>query len=118
MGERQRMNDGYWYVCTPYTKYPKGLEAAFHDACVVTARLIRLGFKVFCPIAHTHPIAAHGFDAKDGALWLEQDRPLFDAATGVIVVMLDGWRESSGIQAEVQWAKDQGKPILYMEPQL
>lgn len=106
---------GYWYVCTPYTKYPAGIDKAFDHACIVSAKLIRLGFKVFCPIAHTHPIAQYGFDPKDGALWLEQDKPVFDRAEGVVVAMMDGWETSAGIQQEIEWAREQGKTIIYLE---
>lgn len=48
---------GLVYLATPYSKYPRGIEAAFVDASRLAACLVRLGISVYSPIAHTHPIA-------------------------------------------------------------
>lgn len=50
----------YWYLASPYSKYPAGIEAAFQDICKQTALLIRHKIPVYSPIAHTHPVAIHG----------------------------------------------------------
>ncbi len=47
----------YWYLATPYSKYPGGPEPACHEACKAAAWLIRHDVRCYCPIAHTHPIA-------------------------------------------------------------
>lgn len=105
----------YWYLATPYTQYPDGLDAAHEAACEIAASLIKRGLVVFCPIAHTHPISQYGFDPLDSDLWLAQDRPVFEGAAGIIVAKLPGWKQSRGIAKEVRWAQEAGKPILYLE---
>lgn len=107
----------YWYAATPYSKYPGGHEAAFIAACQVTATLIRHGQPVFCPIAHSHPIAIHGnLSLTDHNIWLPADRPLMDAAGGILVVMLEGWDESIGVRHEIEVFQKAGKPIAYLQP--
>jgi len=32
----------------------------------------------------------------------------------VVVVMLDGWRESVGVQAEIAIARELGKPVTFL----
>jgi hypothetical protein len=107
----------YWYIATPYTKYRDGHEAAFIAACQVTAALIRVGQPVFSPIAHSHVIAIHGdLSLTDHDVWLTADRPLMDAAGGILVVMLDGWEDSIGVKHEIEVFKQAGKPIEYLMP--
>lgn len=104
---------GFYYVATPYSKYEGGLDAAFREACRVTAELVRRGLKVYSPIAHTHPIAYAGkIDPLDHKIWLPLDEPLMRAAEGLYVVEMPGWEESYGIAHEVEVFKGQGKPVV------
>ena len=107
----------YWYLATPYSKYPAGIEKAFQHASEAAAHVIRQdGRRVYCPIAHTHPIAVYGhMDPYDHEIWLPQDRPFMDNAAGLIVVKMPGWEESFGIGVEIEEFRKAGKPIEYME---
>ena len=107
----------FWYLGSPYSKYPAGLEAAFREACRNTAVLVRAGIRVYSPIAHTHPVAIHGeIDPFDHSIWLPADQPFMDAACGLIVCRMDGWLDSHGIGEELKTFEAAGKPIVYMEP--
>jgi hypothetical protein len=71
---------------------------------------------VFCPIAHSHPIAEQmpvGL-AVDGDFWKRQDAPYIYACDELIVYMLPGWEQSKGIATEIGIAKDRGIPIRYI----
>lgn len=105
----------YWYLATPYSKYASGLRAAYVDAAKVAAQFISASIPVFCPIAHSHPIAMFGMlDALDHGLWLPADAPLMHHAHGLIVCDLDGWADSYGIKAEVEAFRLASKPILFL----
>jgi hypothetical protein len=107
----------FWYLATPYSKYAAGIEQAFIDACRETALLIRAGVPTFSPIAHTHPIAMHGdIDPLAHEIWLPADRPMMDAASGLIVCQMEGWEASYGIGVEIETFKAAGKPVVYMTP--
>lgn len=107
----------FWYLATPYSKYPEGLEAAFKVACVATADLIRAGVRVYSPIAHTHPIAHYGqMDPHDHGIWLPADAPFMQAARGLIVLKAESWEISYGIKEEIKEFAAAKKPIVYMEP--
>ena len=110
--------NGFLYLATPYSKWPAGIEDAYRMACREAARLMRAGVPVFCPIAHTHGVAIHGgIDPLSHEIWLAADRPLMDAACGLIVVRAQGWEESYGIAEEIKVFKAAGKPILYIDPE-
>ena len=105
----------YWYLGTPYSKYPDGIEEAFKLACQQAALLIKAGIKVYSPIAHTHPIAIHGgMDPHDHGLWIPADLPFMRNAYGLIVLMANGWKESKGLSIEIDDFTKDGKPIVYM----
>ena len=107
----------YFYLASPYTRYEGGIEAAHRDICEQAALLVREGVPLFCPIAMTHPIAMHGgLDPLDQDMWLEAERPLMDAACGLIVCMLPGWEDSYGIECEMKHFEKAGKPIYFMQP--
>lgn len=96
-----RAEHGYFYLATPYSRYPGGIEAAFVEACKAAAWLVRERIGVYCPIAHTHPVAMHGrVDPLDHRVWLPADAPLMEGAAGLIVCMMPGWEESYGIAQE------------------
>ena len=104
-------------MATVYTQHPKGLEVAYKEACEVAAEFMKLGFPVFCPIAHSHPIATHGeLDHVDHDFWMRMDQPMMDAAVGMIVVRMEGWLESKGIRHEIATFKGDGKKIIYVDP--
>lgn len=108
----------FWYVATPYSKYEGGLEAAFIMASQVTARLVKAGVPVFCPIAHTHPVAVHGgLDPLDHGIWLPADRPFMDMACGLIMVRAPGWEQSYGMRVEREAFDAAGKPVVWMDPE-
>lgn len=107
----------FWYLASPYSKYPLGLSAAHFHVCQQAALLIEAGVPVYSPIAHTHPIAqAGGIDPHDHDIWLPAGKPIADAAGGLIVLKLDGWSCSFGISMEIEWFAERERPVVYMEP--
>ncbi len=107
----------YWYLATPYSKYPEGIQAAFEAACRETAVFVRAGIPVFCPIAHTHPVAIAGdIDPYDHAVWLPADRPFMEGAAGLVFCKLQSWEISYGMKAEREYFESVDKPVVEMEP--
>lgn len=105
------------YLATPYTKYPKGIDAAFEHAAALTAGLIRAGVKAYSPIAHTHPVAIHGgIDPLDHSIWLPFDETMMGFADCLVVAHLEGWDTSFGIAEEVKAFEAAGKPIFDLDP--
>jgi hypothetical protein len=107
----------FWYLATPYSKYPAGLEAAFHLALDAAGLLIRAKVPVYSPIAHTHPIAIlTGMDPLDHAIWLPADKPMMDAAGGLIMLRAESWEQSYGMKHELNLFQGAKKPVVWMDP--
>lgn len=111
------MNTKYWYLGSPYSKYPGGIDEAHAAICKIAASLIRNGISVYSPIAMTHPIAVvGGIDPYDRGLWLGVDQPLMAHAAGLIVARMSGWQDSVGLKFEIEAFERMKKPILYIDP--
>lgn len=108
--------DGYWYLATPYSKYPLGRETSFRHSCAAAAALLRNGVAVFSPIAHGHPISEYGgLNPLDHEIWLGLDKKIFKNAYGMIIVKMPNWDGGKGIKYEIDEFKAVGKPIVYMD---
>ena len=113
---RELQGDWYWYLATPYSKYPAGIHDAFMHASMAAMEFLRMGVRVYCPISHTHPIAIFGrHDPLDHKTWLALDRPFMEAAVGLVIIKMPSWEESTGIKMETEEFRAAGKPIHYFE---
>lgn len=113
--DQLRLDNGFWYLATPYSKYALGINAAFEDACKAAAKLLSAGVHVFSPIAHTHPIASYGgLDYYSHELFVPLDEKMMRAAHGLLVLRMDGWEESLGIKYEVEFFTKNYRPVVHL----
>ncbi len=105
------------YLASPYTHPDASVrEDRFQAACQMTARMMRGGLMVLSPIVHSHPLTAHGLPG-DWNYWQQIDRHYLEMCERVTVLMLPGWKESRGVQQEIEIAKELGKPVSYILPE-
>lgn len=117
IGGRERQPPArFWYLASPYSKHPAGVDAAHAEACAIAAGLFRSGVQVFSPIAHTHAIAQTGGLGLGFDQWAAFDEAMIAASVGMIVAKMEGWRDSAGIAAEIAICKRLGKPVQYLDP--
>lgn len=106
------------YVACPYTGTMKEQQKRFEQVTQYSASLMQKGYRVFSPITHSHPIYntmpeefissiedPHNF-------WLNQDLHFMHGCDMVHILCLDGWEDSKGIQAEVNYAKAIGIQVV------
>ncbi|NLS96664.1 MAG: DUF1937 family protein [Planctomycetaceae bacterium] len=102
------------YLASPYTHPdPKVREHRYQEACRCAAQLIRTGHHVLSPISHSHGIAQYGLPG-DWAYWESLDRRFLEMCDEVGVLMLDGWKESNGVQAEIRIAREMDKLVSFL----
>jgi hypothetical protein len=105
------------YLASPYSHPdPAVREARFQAACRATAELMRAGRVVFSPIAYTHPLTAFALPT-DWAFWETCDRQFLQQCEEVVVLTLDGWQQSVGVQAEIRLAAKLAKSVSFLEPE-
>ena len=93
------------YLASPYSHPdPAVRQARYRAACQATAELMRHGLNVLSPIIHSHPLAELGLPTNwDFWQQIDQGHCLL-RCDELLVLMLDGWRESRGVTAEIELA--------------
>ena len=107
----------FWYISSPYSKFPGGLDAAYELACEARGLLIKAGIPCFSPIAHSHGTAKLcGIDPRDHSIWLPVEAPIMAAAHGIIMLKAESWETSYGMYKELKAFQATGKPVVWMNP--
>lgn len=102
------------YLACPYTHPNQAVrEQRFEAACAATATLMRSGKSVFSPIVHSHPLVRYGLPVE-WEFWQAQDCEHLRRCDCVVVLTLEGWETSRGVQAELRLASELQLPIHYL----
>lgn len=104
------------YLASPYSAYSKGREFAFRIVRDKAAQLMEDGHLIFCPIVHSHIMERSMSKLQDGDFWLEQDFAVLERCDELWVYMMDGWKESYGVQREIAFALERRIPVFYCAP--
>ena len=104
------------YICSPYSHpSPAIRQASYEAACQATANLLRQGRAAVSPIVHSYFLVQYGLPT-DFDFWSGVDLELLRRCDDVLVLMLDGWKKSRGVKAEVAEAVRTGKEVRYVKP--
>jgi len=77
------------------------------------------GWNPFSPITHSHAMHVIGGLRGDWAYWEKIDREYLSISERIVIVTLDGWEKSVGVNAETEIARQFGIPIWHLtEPEL
>jgi hypothetical protein len=105
------------YVASPYTHLLPGVRLfRFEQVCYYAGELMNEGKVVFSPIAHCHPIQAMHNLPCDWEYWQKTCEAYLSCCYKLIVLQLDGWDTSVGVQAEIKLASALGLEIEYVKP--
>lgn len=72
------------------------------------------GHFVYCPIINTHKIAIDYALDYEFEWWEAFNRAFIETSAGIVVADMDGWKESRGVQYEIELAKSLGLPVWLM----
>ena len=100
------------YLGCPYSHPDRAVRVErFEKVTKVAAKLVEVGYHVYSPITHSHPMAEVGNLPGDWAFWERQDRIYLEMSKAMFVLCLKGWRESKGLRAEIDIANELKIPI-------
>lgn len=103
-----------YYLASPYSKGSDAIRIdRFNKVTEACAYLTNQGFCIFSPITHSHPMVEYGVSST-WDFWKKVDTLFLSVFHGLIVLQLDGWLESAGVQEEIKITKALGKPVLYV----
>jgi len=104
-----------FYIDTHETKGEVIQEGRYQSAIDATAKLMQKGYAVYSPIVATHPIAVKHDLPLGSEYWMQFDEVILSRCSELYVLMIDGWKESPGVQREIEMAKELGMEVTYIE---
>ena len=104
------------YLAGPYShKDPLIREQRFKMLNKYAAHLMRQGHIVYSPISMSHPIAVDNDLPLEFEFWEKQDTAFIEWCDIVHVLMVNGYKESKGVQREVFIAQTAMKQVYFIE---
>lgn len=97
----------YWYLAAPYSHPSREMRRQRFLACLeACALLFNGGEYVYSPIVHCHPLQETYAMPVGWKFWAGYDRCMIEASQGVHLLLLPGWRESIGVQMELEIVRE------------
>lgn len=106
-------HDGYLYIASPYTHDdPMIRQRRYEKALDFTAWLAKT-YRMwgFSPIVHSHWMTVNLDMPVPIDFWADWDRCMIRTSVGLVVLQIDGWGISKGIDIEIAYAREIGKPM-------
>lgn len=103
-----------YYLASPYSHSdPKMVQHRADEAARATVHLLTNypGVNIFSPIVHSHVLHLSGMKG-DWATWKEIDTDFIERMDGLVILTLDGWEDSVGVDAEIKIARELGITIF------
>lgn len=104
------------YLASPYSHPDPAIrQQRYETVCCAAAQLMAEGHHIFSPIAMTHGICLQG-KPEDFAyqFWASFDEEMIRLCDRFWILRMEGWENSKGIRAELDYAVSLGKPIKYV----
>jgi hypothetical protein len=110
----------YFYISNPYNGTEEQKELRAKIAAEVCGKLLKRGVHAWSPIVHNHAMmkSCDEFTLEQRrTLILDFDFSLLLASKGMIVLKIDGWKESYGVRKEIELCLEKSIPIKYLSPE-
>jgi hypothetical protein len=106
----------YIYLGSPYSSEDQAKQHhRYRCACRATVYLLNQGIHVYSPIVHCHEIAKDFGLPKDFDFWKEYNFAMLENANLLMILKLDGWKDSKGLDGEIGFATRKSIPIEFMD---
>jgi hypothetical protein len=101
-----------YYLASPYSHAdPTVRQRRFELVNEIAIDLINRGYVIIEPIVMGHPKAGHL--PTDFEFWKRVDTTFIERCDGIIVAdTIQGWQESKGVTAEIEFARKNGKRVI------
>ena len=107
------------YVASPFTSPDKTVEAARNVAVALCTGYLMNKYQeysFYSPICHTVPIALYCNLPGGWEFWRQFDETVLSRCDEMWVLCIPEWRESKGVNGELEIAAEFDLPIRYIIP--
>ncbi len=104
------------YLATPYSHPDESVRVTrWREVTRIAAQLMRDGQLIYSPISHTHHMACEFGLPTAWEFWQAHDTAILRACRKLIVLQQEGWQESTGVNAEIEIARELYIDVEYLE---
>jgi len=103
------------YLATPYTHDDKKIEAArFIEVTKMAGKIMKLGYTVYSPITHCHPITLAVKLPGNYEFWRKHCLTSLEICKilAIYIYMLPGYDSSTGVSDELARARMNRMPVI------
>ena len=106
-----------YYLASPYSHDNTFIKQFRYEAVIYTGSMLtKMGHTLIEPIAMCHEQSLRHELPGGYAFWKARDRNFISISDGIIVLTLPGWDDSVGVLDEIEWAKELGIEVHYLDP--
>jgi hypothetical protein len=110
------MSEKYIFISAPYSHPDKDVILSRVDTLVhVVGKYMEQQLVPMCPIIHSHPILEKFDLTSDWSYWEKSCTLFLHGARRMDIIMLDGWKDSTGIKGEIEIAKSMNIPVNFID---
>lgn len=104
------------YLASPFSHPdPDVRRTRYEQVTKLTVDLLKEGKHVFSPIAYSYEMAERFGLCGSWDFWEKLDLDFLIRCDELWVLMLPGWDQSRGVEAEIDFAQRHGIPVTYLE---
>ena len=104
-----------YYLASPYSHHNSLVRQIRYESIIYAAsELTKDGFRLIEPIGMCHQQSIQHKMPAGYEFWKTRDRGFIDICDAVILVAMKGWDESVGVLDEMEYAKSQGKEVIFL----
>ena len=110
------------YLCSPYShRDPRVMHDRYLAAARACADMLMRREWTFSPIVHCHEMAMRHGMPTDFGFWRDYNAAMLRKVDRLVVLCLDGWRDSVGVAGELAIWRDICRefarpPVMYAMP--
>ena len=104
------------YLAAPFWHHEEDIrEERLEIVNKVVAKLVEQGEIIFSPLTYSDALKRHlpiSFQVNQ-KFWYDFDLAMLAKCDKLVVLMLEGWEESEGVTAEIEFARENNIGIFY-----
>ena len=110
------MDDFLWYLASPFKSSQQAIERLrFMAVAKCSGMLAAQGVCAVSPILNGYTMRAHmGFNQMTEDDFKAWDHVLMPRCNGILVLQLEGWKESVGLSDELDHFAERHAPVAYI----
>lgn len=103
------------YLACPYSHPDPAIKELRHAIVNLYAyELMSQEIFVFSPLTHNVPLVQLGM-ANNWNTWKKYDHLMLSKCDRLLVLKMPGWEESPGVTSEIEYARELGLPIDWLD---